>query len=295
MPKNVQSNTETGDKHCKRVILPASHYGSTRWYRKKNLESLAIVQKHGKPNLFITMTCNPNHPQILAALPPQGRTGIRKLWKICFEDPFITLTDTAAVEADEIEYESAGVHIDKFKSAGVRIEKYESAGVRMGKYRSADVRINKYNEDHVSMDDSENVFTPDIVSTGVGGENQIRMVDSHDLPRLTSKRDDCCVLIDAYNTSADVRIDKYDSADVRVYKYDLPSNGTSPTTTAGVEEEIILLTTTTGVEEESKNVSNGKTPPALIDRGKHSDNQSEYIDEEDFGSRTPYRNTQSTL
>ena len=43
LKKNVQSNTETGDKHGKRVILPASHYGSTRWYRKKNLESLAIV------------------------------------------------------------------------------------------------------------------------------------------------------------------------------------------------------------------------------------------------------------
>ena len=69
LKKNVQSNTETGDKHGKRVILPASHYGSTRWYRKKKLESLAIVRKHGKPNLFITMTCNPNHPQILGALP----------------------------------------------------------------------------------------------------------------------------------------------------------------------------------------------------------------------------------
>ena len=98
------------------------------------------------------------------------------------------------------------------------------------------------------MNDSENVFTPDIVNTGVGGENQIRMIDSHDLPRLTSKRDDCCVLIDEYNTSADVRIDKYDSADVRVYKYDLPSNGTSPTATTGVEEERISLTMTTGVD-----------------------------------------------
>ena len=35
--------------------------------------SLVIVRKHGKPNLFVTMTCNPNHPQILAAL-PRGAT-----------------------------------------------------------------------------------------------------------------------------------------------------------------------------------------------------------------------------
>ena len=40
-----------------------------RWYRKKNLEPLAIVRKKGNPHLFITMTCNPNHPQILRALP----------------------------------------------------------------------------------------------------------------------------------------------------------------------------------------------------------------------------------
>ena len=67
--ENVQSEGETGYEHGKRVILPASYYGSVRWYRKKNLESLAIVRKKGNPHLFITMTCNPNHPQILRALP----------------------------------------------------------------------------------------------------------------------------------------------------------------------------------------------------------------------------------
>ena len=77
MKDNVQTNTKTGKKHGKRVILPASHNGSGRWYRKKNLESLAIVQNHGNPNLFITMTCNPNHPQILAAI-PHGSTPIAR-------------------------------------------------------------------------------------------------------------------------------------------------------------------------------------------------------------------------
>ena len=73
---------------------------------------------------------------------------------------------------------------------------------------SAGVHIYKYDKNHISMNDYNNVFTPNIVNTGVGGENQIRVIDSHDLPRLTSKRDDCCVLIDEYNTSTDVRIDK---------------------------------------------------------------------------------------
>ena len=89
---------------------------------------------------------------------------------------------------------------------------------------------------------------------------------------------------------------------MRVYKCDLPSNGTSPTATTGVEEARILLTMTTGVDgeitgvdKESTNVPNGKTPLALIDRGEHSDNQPEYVDEEDFCSSTQSSNTQFTL
>ena len=35
----------------------------------ENLESMAIAREKGKPHLFITMTCNPNHPLILKALP----------------------------------------------------------------------------------------------------------------------------------------------------------------------------------------------------------------------------------
>ena len=54
---------------------------------------------------------------------PPGRIGLRKLWKIFFEDPFSTITKKATVEADEIKNKSAGVRIDKLKSAGVRIEK----------------------------------------------------------------------------------------------------------------------------------------------------------------------------
>ena len=31
---------------------------------------MAIVHAHGKPDLFITMTMNPNHPDVVAALLP---------------------------------------------------------------------------------------------------------------------------------------------------------------------------------------------------------------------------------
>ena len=71
--KNVSKNVEAGDNvgfnHGKKVILPATYYGSVRWYQLKNLESMAIAREKGKPHLFITMTYNPNHPLILKALP----------------------------------------------------------------------------------------------------------------------------------------------------------------------------------------------------------------------------------
>ena len=71
--KNVSKNIAEGDiegvNHGRKIILPASYYGSVRWYRLKNLESMAIVREKGKPHLFITMTCNPKHPLILKALP----------------------------------------------------------------------------------------------------------------------------------------------------------------------------------------------------------------------------------
>ena len=67
--ENVEPGNQTGKKHGRKVILHASHYGSVRWYQQKNYESLAIARTRGKPHLFITMTCNPNHPSILRALP----------------------------------------------------------------------------------------------------------------------------------------------------------------------------------------------------------------------------------
>ena len=37
------------------------------------MDAMAIVQVHGKPTLFITITCNPRWPEILAALLPGQR------------------------------------------------------------------------------------------------------------------------------------------------------------------------------------------------------------------------------
>ena len=52
----------------RQVILPASHTGSPRDLRERYLNALAMVQVFGKPDLFVTFTCNPRWPEIRSAL-----------------------------------------------------------------------------------------------------------------------------------------------------------------------------------------------------------------------------------
>ena len=50
------------------MILPSSHIGSPRWYHSQYQDGMARVRKFGKPELFITFTCNPNWPEIKSAM-----------------------------------------------------------------------------------------------------------------------------------------------------------------------------------------------------------------------------------
>ncbi|XP_074301054.1 uncharacterized protein LOC141632403 [Silene latifolia] len=54
----------------KRIVLPPSFLGGPRDMRRIYLNVMALVQKYEKPDLFITMTCNPNWPEIKAELSP---------------------------------------------------------------------------------------------------------------------------------------------------------------------------------------------------------------------------------
>ncbi|XP_047268003.1 uncharacterized protein LOC124898400 [Capsicum annuum] len=53
-----------GSKVGQRVILPASFIGGPRDMRHRYMDAMALVQHFEKPNLFITMTCNPNWVEI---------------------------------------------------------------------------------------------------------------------------------------------------------------------------------------------------------------------------------------
>ena len=56
-----------------RKILSSSFIGSPRWYNVQFQDGMAICRVFHKPDYFITMTCNPNWPEIKAGL-MEGQT-----------------------------------------------------------------------------------------------------------------------------------------------------------------------------------------------------------------------------
>ena len=76
---NLHDAVMEGDEENagKRFILPSSVIGSPRAMHAMYLDALAIVQNVRKPSLFITMTCNPEWPEILAELKPGEKPWMR--------------------------------------------------------------------------------------------------------------------------------------------------------------------------------------------------------------------------
>ena len=48
----------------KMLILPSNFTGSQRFLKQNYMDSMSIVNRYEKPDLFITMTCNPNWKEI---------------------------------------------------------------------------------------------------------------------------------------------------------------------------------------------------------------------------------------
>ena len=78
--KNVKELSEPradavyGDDHqapgLGRKVLPSSHTGGPRYMNKQFQDAMAIAREHHKPDFFITMTCNPQWPEIKDELLP---------------------------------------------------------------------------------------------------------------------------------------------------------------------------------------------------------------------------------
>ena len=66
---HVNSGDAQAEKRIgQRVVLPSSFTGGPRHMNGRYQDAMACVRVHGKPDLFITMTCNPDHPDIIEAL-----------------------------------------------------------------------------------------------------------------------------------------------------------------------------------------------------------------------------------
>ena len=61
----------------KQIILASSFTGSTRYFQQLYQDAMAIVREFGKPDLFITVTCNPKWPEIKKELLPNQKASDR--------------------------------------------------------------------------------------------------------------------------------------------------------------------------------------------------------------------------
>ncbi len=52
------------------VVLPSTYIGGERYMRQKMHDIIATSNKMGHPDIFLTMTCNPNWPEIRRSLLP---------------------------------------------------------------------------------------------------------------------------------------------------------------------------------------------------------------------------------
>ncbi|KAB2625677.1 hypothetical protein D8674_017337 [Pyrus ussuriensis x Pyrus communis] len=79
--KGLEDSLNAGQHNAgsigRRIILPSSFVGSPRDMYQRYQDAMTLVQRFGKPDLFITMTCNPSWEEIkselLAGQTPQDR------------------------------------------------------------------------------------------------------------------------------------------------------------------------------------------------------------------------------
>ncbi len=64
----VNTGDTGGETVGRLIVLPATFTGSPRSMHQQYQDAMGIVRRFGKPDLFITMTCNPGWPEIKEAL-----------------------------------------------------------------------------------------------------------------------------------------------------------------------------------------------------------------------------------
>nr|XP_051194446.1 uncharacterized protein LOC127307725 isoform X1 [Lolium perenne] len=70
---SINAGESRADAVGKITVLPAQFIGGKRDFKRRFMDAMALVQKYGKPDIFLTMTCNPNWEEITRELEP-GQT-----------------------------------------------------------------------------------------------------------------------------------------------------------------------------------------------------------------------------
>ncbi|WVZ88243.1 hypothetical protein U9M48_034786 [Paspalum notatum var. saurae] len=67
---SLHAGEARADAVGKRTVLATSFIGGPRDMRRRYMDAMALVRKYGKPDIFLTMTCNPNWDEIKRELLP---------------------------------------------------------------------------------------------------------------------------------------------------------------------------------------------------------------------------------
>lgn len=67
---SITQGESRGSKIGKWIILPGSFIGGPRDISKRYLDAMALVERNGKPDIFLIMTCNPKWIEITNELKP---------------------------------------------------------------------------------------------------------------------------------------------------------------------------------------------------------------------------------
>ncbi|XP_022856895.1 uncharacterized protein LOC111377965 [Olea europaea var. sylvestris] len=61
---SIQNSENRGYKIGKSIVLPIGFIGGPRNLTKRYMDAMCLVQRYGKPDVFLTITCNPNWSEI---------------------------------------------------------------------------------------------------------------------------------------------------------------------------------------------------------------------------------------
>ncbi|XP_058122882.1 uncharacterized protein LOC131293860 [Anopheles ziemanni] len=108
----------TLDRAGTRVILAPSFVGSDRYMRAQYQDAMAIVRAMGKPDLFITITCNPSWVEITQALLPRQQAADRPdLTTRVFREKLKAIL--ADLSAGVLGLQIARIHVIEFQKRGL--------------------------------------------------------------------------------------------------------------------------------------------------------------------------------